>query len=55
MAEKLAIVIKMTNQEREAASDFLNGLGPRRSQGRPPGPFLNRSAPPRPPGRLRPN
>ena len=46
---------KMTDQEREAASNFLNGLGPRRSQGRPPGPFPNRSAPPRPPGPLRPN
>ena len=46
---------KMTDQERKAASDFLNRIGPRRSQGRPPGPFPNRSAPPRPPGPLRPN
>ena len=46
---------KMTDQEREAASDFLNRLGPRRPQGRPPGPFPNRSAPPRPPGPIRPN
>ena len=46
---------KMTDQEREAASDFLNRVGPRRSQGRPPGPFPNRNAPPRLPGPLRPN
>ena len=46
---------KMTDQEREAASDFLNRVGPRRSQGRPPGPFPNRNAPPRLPGALRPN
>ena len=46
---------KMTDQEREAASDFLNRVGPRRSQGRPPGPFPNRGVPPRPPGPFRPN
>ncbi len=46
---------KMTDQERNAASDFLNRIGPRRSQGRPPGPFPNRSVPPRPPGPFRPN
>ena len=46
---------KMTDQERKAASDFLNGIGPRRSQGRPPGPFPNRRVPPRPPGPFRPN
>ena len=46
---------KMTDQERKAASDFLNELGPRRSQGRPPGPFPNRGVPPRPPGPFRPN
>ena len=44
---------KMTDQERKAASDFLNRIGPRRSQGRPPGPFPNRRVPPRPPGPLR--
>ena len=44
---------KMTDQERKAASDFLNGIGPRRSQGRPPGPFPNRGVPPRPPGPFR--
>ena len=46
---------KMTDQERKAASDFLNRIGPRRSQGRPPGPFPNRGVPPRPPGPFRPN
>ena len=30
---------KMTDQERKAASDFLNRIGPRRSQRRPPGLF----------------
>ena len=46
---------KMTDQERKAASDFLNRIGPRRSQGRQPGPFPNRGVPPRPPGPFRPN
>ena len=46
---------KMTDQERKAASDFLNRIGPRRSQGRPPVPFPNRGVPPRPPGPFRPN
>ena len=46
---------KMTDQERETASDFLNRVGTRRSQGRPPGPFPNRNTPPRLPGPLRSN
>ena len=46
---------KMTDQERKAASDFLNRIDPRRAQGRPPGPFPNRGVPPRPPGPFRPN
>ena len=53
--QMILLFSKMTDQEREAASDFLNRLSPKRSQGGQPGPFPNRGVPPRPQGPLRPN